>query len=158
MKISVKVRYKGPDEAGRGGRFVVEWAGKQRTFPYNHALGVEENYSKAVERALGDCSLIEQTSTGVSRRWFDAYPREASQEGIKKLVALATAHMPSSEPEWGGLRVLKDESGYVVFVDEDAEIPEWFRPVFEWAVAMEATVVLFDAWGSELSRFRKWSW
>lgn len=158
MKIEVKVRYKGPDAAGRGGRFVVQWAGKQRTFPYNHALGLEENYSKAVERALGDCSLIENTGSGVSRRWFDAYPRETSQEGIEKMIALSTAHMPSTSPEWGDLRVVKHEYGFVVFVDEGADTPEWARPIMEWALAMEATVVLFDGGAAQVARFQKWSW
>lgn len=158
MSITVVVRYKGPSRGGAGATFIAKWQGKRRSFPYNYALGVESNYQKAVERALGDCSLIELIRTGESTRTFLAYPRETSQEGIEKIISLSTAHMPSTSPEWGDLRVVKHEYGFVVFVDEEADTPEWARPIMEWALAMEATLVLFDNAAAQVARFQKWSW
>jgi len=158
MSVTVVVRYKGPSRGGAGATFIAKWQGKQRSFPYNYALGVEANYQKAVERAVGDCTLVELIRTGESSRTFLAYPREASQEGIERLVSLSTGHMPSTKPEWGDLRVVEHEYGYVVFVNEQAEAPEWCQPIMEWALAMEATLVLFDNAAPTLARFRRWEW
>jgi len=38
---------------------------------------------------------------------------------VKRIVVLSTAHMPKSEPDFGGLRAEPHEYGYILFLLDD---------------------------------------
>lgn len=80
------------------------------------------------------------------------------------VLDLSTSHMPSTSPEWGGLRVVEHEYGYVVFVAGEpteealAAEPEWIRPVMLVARAADCTMVNFDQAGEQVDDLPTWEW
>lgn len=78
---------------------------------------------------------------------------------IEKLLALSTAHMPSEEPDFGGLRTIEHEYGYVVFVGEPGDgVPEWITPAMTMAYDNECTLILFDRDCNEDVTLPTWDW
>lgn len=84
-----------------------------------------------------------------------------TQENVETVFALSTAHMPSSEPEFGELRAEEFEYGYVVWVadvDENYGIPEWLLPIMRMANKQENTLVLFDRDCTKHPELKTWDW
>lgn len=65
------------------------------------------------------------------------------------MLELSTAHMPSSDPDWGKLtydEVLTFDAGYVVLVtnpDPD-RCPDWLLPIMQKADDEGCVLILFD--------------
>ncbi len=77
----------------------------------------------------------------------------------EKLLALSTAHMPSTNPDFGGLRTIKFAEGYVVwFSDPGYGIPEWIAPIIELAWRSECTLILFDCDLGQNPELPMWEW
>ncbi len=77
---------------------------------------------------------------------------------IEKVLALSTAHMPNEDPDFGELRVLNFEYGYVVWVTEPDEVPEWIVPIVKQAYENECTLILFDRDCNEHPELKTWEW
>jgi len=78
---------------------------------------------------------------------------------IEKLLALSTAHMPSTSPDFGGLRAIDFEYGYVVFVAEPGYgVPEWLTPAMTMAYDSGCTLILFDGDCAVNEALPKWDW
>ena len=68
--------------------------------------------------------------------------------------------MPGTSPDFGGLRALSFEYGFVVWVAEPGEgVPDWITPIMEVAYRDECTLILFDCDGnSDSDNFQTWDW
>lgn len=70
----------------------------------------------------------------------------------QNMLDFNTSEIPNlSDPDWGGMRVVKHEHGYVVFVDGGADelldysIPKWFKRFHRAALDTNAVIVNFDS-------------
>ena len=79
------------------------------------------------------------------------------EEWVQKCLDLSTAHIPSSEPDWGEVVALRYEHGWVVFTQVWGE-PSWLSPVFGIAEHLGCTLVKFDCDGPERDDLEKWEW
>ena len=79
------------------------------------------------------------------------------EDGIQRYLDLSTAHIPSSEPDWGEVDALRYEYGWIVFAHVGDE-PIWLSPVLELALRMGCTLVKFDCDGPERDDLEKWEW
>jgi len=67
--------------------------------------------------------------------------------------------MPGESPEFGGLRALSFEYGYVVWVSEPGYgVPDWITPIMEIAYRDECTLVVLDRDGNTDKNFQTWDW
>ncbi len=88
----------------------------------------------------------------------------------KKMLDLSTAHMPSSEPDFGTVRVSQHDTGFIVFVTELShpeipswmspiiEIPHWLNPIIEYANAQECILINFDRDADVEDMFKTFDW
>jgi hypothetical protein len=67
-----------------------------------------------------------------------------SKPFIEKVLSLSTAHMPSTNPDFSGLRYVKHKTGYIAFVAEYPVVPDWLTPVISLAYRNNCTLILFD--------------
>ena len=75
------------------------------------------------------------------------------------LLALSTRHMPSSNPDFGGLRAIKFDEGYVVWAsDPGYGVPEWIAPIIELAWRLECTLILLDRDCNDNPDLPMWDW
>lgn len=74
MKITIRTKYVGPNEAGRGARIVARGGGRSATVPYDHSA--REPHRIAAEKLaekLADSSFsVIETSGGPDGRVFEA--------------------------------------------------------------------------------------
>ena len=78
---------------------------------------------------------------------------------LEKVLALSTAHMPRTNPDFGGLRTAPFEYGVVVWVSEPGDgVPEWITPAMSLAYKSECTLVLFDRDCNEDPVLPTWDW
>jgi hypothetical protein len=78
---------------------------------------------------------------------------------FEKVLALSTAHMPNTDPDFGGLRTAAFEYGVVVWVSEPGDgVPEWITPAMSLAYKSECTLVLFDRDCNEDPDLPTWDW
>lgn len=83
---------------------------------------------------------------------------------IEGCLVLSTAHMPETEPEFGGLRSVEFRYGYVVWstdaeqAAEEGGVPEWLVPINESADRLGATLILFDRDAEKCNDFREYEW
>ena len=75
--------------------------------------------------------------------------------GIEKVLALSTAHMPETDPDFwnqgadgeqGAVpRLMPFEYGFVLWVTEEFDnLAEWLQPIMRYARYTECTLVMFD--------------
>lgn len=78
---------------------------------------------------------------------------------IEKVLALSTAHMPRTDPDFGGLRAIDFEYGYFVFVAEPGDgVPEWITPAMTVAYDGGCTLILFDRDCDKDDNLPTWDW
>lgn len=89
---------------------------------------------------------------------------------IEKALVLSTAHIPEESPNFGGLRALSFEYGYVVWVldpkhgvpaslaEPGRGMPDWIVPVMHVASQNGCTFVVFDRDGNVDENFQTWDW
>ena len=85
----------------------------------------------------------------------------SEQPGIEKVLTLSTAHMPSTKPDFGSLRVVEFQYGYVMWpveVGDGAGIPKWLLPIIGLANKEECTLVLFEAGVPAREDLTQWEW
>lgn len=66
---------------------------------------------------------------------------------FEKTLVLSTAHMPESDPDFGSVRNIEHEYGFIAFVaDKDLEenSPRWIVEVMNFARANDCSMVNFD--------------
>ena len=77
----------------------------------------------------------------------------------EKLLALSTAHMPSTNPDFGEMRAIKFAEGYIVWPSEPGYgIPEWIAPIIDLASRSDCTLILFDCDLNENPELPMWEW
>lgn len=79
---------------------------------------------------------------------------------LVKAMDLSTAHVPSSDPDWGedGLRVGSHAHGWILSVCDYSEVPEWLSPILEAAKDAGCTLINFDSAADTVDCFEKWEW
>jgi hypothetical protein len=98
---------------------------------------------------------------------------------VEHILALSTAHLPNTNPDFGDLRVSSFEYGYVVWVtgklfgdwsgpdkvvdgirllDPTKTIPEWLIPAMTKADDAGCTLILFDRDGLTDPDLPTWDW
>ena len=77
---------------------------------------------------------------------------------IETILSLSTAHLPSPDPDFGGLRFMEHEYGFFVFVAECEQEPEWLKPIVGLALELKCVGVLFDRDADESKRFTLYRW
>lgn len=83
-----------------------------------------------------------------------------SNEGnFETILALSTAHMPSSVPDFGDVRVESHEYGWIVFVSRElGEGANWLHPIIKTALERECTLILFDRDASTFDGLKTYEW
>jgi len=83
---------------------------------------------------------------------------------IEKVMTLSTGHMPESEPDFGTLRAVPFEFGYIVWVntydleDETDRMPEWLMNAWHLAKSEGCTLIMFDRDVEHIEGLPKWDW
>ena len=83
--------------------------------------------------------------------------------GIRNMLDLSTAHMPSEEPDFGGHRVTKHEYGFIVFVPGsdvlwDRGTPQWLHPCMKRAQEEGCILINFDRDAGIVDGLPCWEW
>lgn len=73
-------------------------------------------------------------------------------------LVLSTGHMPKSQPDFGGLRTTEHEYGWVVWLSDAAEVPEWIQPALNYARISSCSMVIFDRDAPEADHLQLWDW
>jgi len=101
-------------------------------------------------------------TTAAMMAWNLAASFTKEKEGdTEQVLMLSTAHMPFTKPDFGALRVVEFQYGYVLWpvaVEDYASIPEWLVPIIKMANKKECTLVLFDAGIPAREDLQKWEW
>tara|TARA_R110002167_G_scaffold229681_1_gene434891 strand:- start:47 stop:310 length:264 start_codon:yes stop_codon:yes gene_type:complete len=85
--------------------------------------------------------------------WKTSWPEH------ERLLTLSTAHMPSTEPGFGGLRFVEHEYGYIVFVNpEEQRVPEWLTSIIDAGVKSSCTLINFDQDADSIDCFKIYNW
>ena len=83
---------------------------------------------------------------------------------IRTMIDLSTNHVPSPNPDWGDVRVVEHDYGWIVFVFDLSEddiqscVPEWLVPIWREAVKAECMLINFDRDSDTRPSFRVWYW
>ena len=77
---------------------------------------------------------------------------------FEKVLTLSTAHMPETSPEFGTVRTAEHEYGYICFVSDQAVVPNWLKPIHDYAVEKECTLINFDRDADGVKGWREWEW
>ena len=98
--------------------------------------------------------------TGSTAKWI-------LHSAERRMFDLSTAHMPSSSPEWGTVRAVPHETGWVVFVPGGDAVPsaeqlegepEWLRPLLKEAREHPAMLINFDQDAPVCDDLPTWEW
>lgn len=174
MKIRIRVRFLGPDNAGRGARYQARSSNPRGsvTMPYNYAAGPEKSSLEVAEKlcrklGIGQPTQVEGQESGV--RVYEAHFNEPGR-WIQRMIDVSTHHMPEGEHldlNAGESRAVPHENGWIVFVDgglkDDVdrfvnEVPEWLRPVYRLALETESMLINFDKDGPLVAGLPTWEW
>jgi hypothetical protein len=82
---------------------------------------------------------------------------------VEKALAISTGHMPSAEPDFGDVRSLEYDEGYIVFITEpeasnEDELPDWLRPIMQFAYENDFSMIRFDRDALEVDEFKNYDW
>lgn len=79
---------------------------------------------------------------------------------VEKVLAVSTAHMPSTAPDWGALRTTTHQYGVVVFVCSDPleGEPEWAAPLMRAARELDCSLILLDEANDVYEGIPTWDW
>lgn len=78
------------------------------------------------------------------------------------VLDLNNSHVPGEFPDFGNLRVVDHEYGWIVFVPapdavENYRIPEWIRPIMEVACRLACILINFDQ-DAPVQQFKTYDW
>ena len=77
----------------------------------------------------------------------------------ESVLVLSTTHMPNTDPDFGDLRAIPFEYGFVVWVAEsDHTTPWWIKSVMEHAYNEGCTLIMFDRDAEVCDQFPSWDW
>ena len=87
------------------------------------------------------------------------------KDQVATMLDLTTGHMPSSDPDFGGMRHVSHEYGFIVFVNGDTDIdkdtagvPEWIKPAYLLAQKYDCILINFDRDGDQIEGIPSWEW
>lgn len=69
---------------------------------------------------------------------------------VQRMLDLSTLHVPGPAPDFGPLRVVAHEYGWIVFIALETYGPEWFKPIHAAALKSGAVLVNFDQASEEV--------
>jgi hypothetical protein len=89
----------------------------------------------------------------------DLERKSRSAERVHKVLDLSTKHVPGPDPDWGNLRAVGHEHGWVVFINpNDDGNPDWWRHIGEMAKSHGCLMVNFDSAADTVDCFETWEW
>jgi len=84
---------------------------------------------------------------------------------VATMLDLTTGHMPSSDPDFSGMRHVSHEYGFIVFVNGDTDIdedtsgvPDWIKPAYLLAQKHDCILINFDRDGDQIEDLPTWEW
>lgn len=84
---------------------------------------------------------------------------------LANVLDLSNAHVPGPTPNWGRVRVVEHEFGWIVFISGDLgdrearrTVPDWMLGIWKHAVKENCIAVIFDRDADVDDRFLKFNW
>lgn len=80
---------------------------------------------------------------------------------LEHSITLSTSHVPSSDPDFGDIRVTEHDFGWIVFVSKfyvHENVPSWLRPILRAALDNGCTIVNFDRDAGQVEGFAIYHW
>ena len=78
---------------------------------------------------------------------------------VQKVLDLSTAHVPSPNPDWGTLRAVEHDHGWIVFINPNHDgIPMWWRHIGKVAEEHDCLLVNFDSAADTIDSLETWEW
>ena len=84
---------------------------------------------------------------------------------IEKILVLSTGHMPEAEPDFGSIRVIKYEYGYIItsvnkeYIEVVEPCPSWIKPILNLChYKHKVDMLMFDRDGNEESDLETYDW
>lgn len=74
------------------------------------------------------------------------------------ILSLSTCHMPSTNPNFGDIRHIAIDEGYIVWPCESSNCPDWIKPIIGLAKKTQSVLVLFDCDAKKSDEFKSWEW
>ena len=75
----------------------------------------------------------------------------------ESVLVLSATHMPNTDPDFGSLRAIPFEYGFVVGCRVDHTTPWWIKSVMEHAYN-DCTLIMFDRDAEVCDQFPSWDW
>jgi hypothetical protein len=85
---------------------------------------------------------------------------------VRACLDISIVHVPSAlrdgifddaDPEWGGMRVIDHEYGFILFLptlEPKRGVPKWMRKIWKSAVKEEAMLINFDRDADEVKGWK----
>jgi hypothetical protein len=116
----------------------------------------DEITRRVLHAALDACG---GRSIDIAEMIDDLERKSKSVARIQKVLDLSTSHVPGPDPDWGNLRAVGHEHGWIVFINPNLDgIPLWWRHIGEMAEAHGCLMVNFDSAADTVDCFETWEW
>ena len=76
---------------------------------------------------------------------------------IEKTLTLSTLHVPPA-PSLGSVRVANHRYGWIVFVAQDSDVPNWLAPIYKMAQENKCSLINFDADAQQVPSLETHDW
>jgi hypothetical protein len=116
----------------------------------------DEITRRVLHAALDACG---GRSIDIAEMIDDLERKSQSAAQVQKVLDLSTQHVPGPDPDWGNLRAVEHEHGWIVFVNpNDDGNPDWWRHIGEMAKSHGCLMVNFDSAADTVDCFETWEW
>ena len=116
----------------------------------------DEITRRVLHAALDACG---GRSIDIAEMIDDLERKSQSAARVQKVLDLSTKHTPGPDPDWGNLRAVGHEHGWIVFINpNDDGNPDWWRHIGEMAKSHGCLMVNFDAAADTVDCFETWEW
>ena len=116
----------------------------------------DEITRRVLHAALDACG---GRSIDIAEMIDDLERKSKSVARIQKVLDLSTSHVPGPDPDWGNLRAVEHEHGWIVFINPNHDgIPLWWRHIGEMAEEHGCLMVNFDNAADTVDCFETWEW
>lgn len=128
------------------------------SIPFHNTGWGQQFFNAQLPRALNAFGSLVSAMERIATALEEQNKPKETPGGVKVMLDLSTNHAPEENPDWGDLRVVPHEYGWVVFVDNEAELPDWIKPAHHKAHSSGCMIINFDAAGDVLEDLPKWEW
>ena len=85
--------------------------------------------------------------------------RVDNQDNFHMMMDLSTAHMPQTNPDFGSVRNVSHEYGYVVWLtDSDDDGAQWLKPILAIARKHKCLLINFDSDAATFDGLKTYEW